>query len=308
MTSHKRFTRRYWFKLIRFFILVLVIVILLLWHGAAVIQGRVYTHPARSASTSTPADRGMEYEEMTLISRDGTHLGAWYIPGSNHAGIMLLHGLGGNRAAMLDHADYLHAAGYHVLIMGARGHDTSDGNVFEWGGQGPIDDVLAGVAYLQSQPAIEKIGVMGFSMGGMQALGAAAQSDEIDAVIADGAAAAVYSDFPHHHWPDMIYTVYDAIMFGAMNYYTEGEANEFPTRDNIARIAPRPLLMIAGGKGSWNEADLIEWWYDDMAGDNAEFWRIPDAGHTEGLQKHPDEYIARVTEFFNTALLAAESP
>ena len=46
--------------------------------------------------------------------------------------------------------------------------------LFQWGGQALVDDVLAGVDFLHSQPEIETIGVIGFSMGGMQALEAAA--------------------------------------------------------------------------------------------------------------------------------------
>jgi pimeloyl-ACP methyl ester carboxylesterase len=310
MTSPKRFTRRYWFRLVRFFMFVLLFILLFFWHAAAWYQGYHYTHPPHNLSTRTPSDYQLSYENITLTSQDSTGLAAWYIPGSSRAGIILLHGLSGNRAAVLDHADYLHDAGYHVLILGARAHETSSARIFEWGGQAPVDDVLAGVEFLDSRPEIETIGLMGFSMGGMQALEAAAQSSAVDAVIADGAVGAIYSDYYHSSGYHILYTLYDAIMFGTANYYTDGAASEVPVRQSITQIAPRPLLLIGGGRGDFleNEADRIEWWYRESAGKNATFWRIPDAGHVQGLSTHRRAYIERVTQFFGAALLEENAP
>ena len=36
-----------------------------------------------------------------------------------------------------------------------------------------------------------------------------------------------------------------------------------------------------------------------------EIWEITDAGHTDGLSAHPEEYERRVIAFFNAALLEA---
>jgi pimeloyl-ACP methyl ester carboxylesterase len=310
MSSSERFTRRYWLRLARFFVIVLLSVSLFLWHAGAWYQGYHYTHPPHNLSPRTPADYRLSYEDVTLTGQDGTRLDAWYIPGSSRAGIVLLHGLSDNRASVLDHADYLHDAGYHLLVLGARAHEASSAQIFPWGGQLPVDDVLAGVDFLDSQPEIETIGVMGFSMGGMQALEAAGQSDAIDAVIADSPVGAVYSDYRHIGGFEILYTLYDAVMFGAADYYTGGAAAEVPVRESIARIAPRPLLLIGGGRAGFleNEADRIEWWYRDSAGENATFWRIPDAGHIQGLDTHPEEYVERVTRFFGAALLEDSTP
>ena len=306
MVTQKRFSRRYWFRLARFFVLLLLLAILFLWHAVAWLQGYRYTHPGHGLSAQTPADHQLDYENVTLTSQDGTVLDAWYIPGSSRAAIILLHGLNGNRGHMLEHADYLHDAGYHLLIPGARAHETSSAQILEWGGQQPVDDVLAGVAFLDSQPEIDAIGLMGFSMGGMQALQAGGQSSAIDAVITDGAVGAVYSDFNHTSRNDILYTTYDLILFAAANFYTDGEASEVSVRKSIAQIAPRPLLLIGGDQQFLleNEADRIEWWYHDSAGENASLWRIPDTGHCKGLDNHREEYIERVTQFFEAALLS----
>jgi hypothetical protein len=68
-------------------------------------------------------------------------------------------------------------------------------------------------------------------------------------------------------------------------------------------IAPRPLLLIyAAGSHQAGEAQLNPIYFE-AAGEPKELWVIPDAGHTEGLAAHPDEYEARVIGFFDRALL-----
>jgi fermentation-respiration switch protein FrsA (DUF1100 family) len=44
--------------------------------------------------------------------------------------------------------------------------------------------------------------------------------------------------------------------------------------------------------------------YAAAAGERAEAWVIPDAGHIQGLARHPDEYAERVWVFFEVSLLA----
>jgi hypothetical protein len=42
-----------------------------------------------------------------------------------------------------------------------------------------------------------------------------------------------------------------------------------------------------------------------LAGERRTLWRIADAGHTDGLERHPAEYERRVIAFFDNALLQA---
>jgi uncharacterized protein len=75
-----------------------------------------------------------------------------------------------------------------------------------------------------------------------------------------------------------------------------------PLEDLVARIAPTPLLLIAGGRGQFErEFNLI---YAKAARDPVELWDLPDVNHTKAINERPAQYEQRVVGFFDRALLA----
>ena len=78
--------------------------------------------------------------------------------------------------------------GYGVLLLDARGYDGSEGdpNLFGWAGAGDID---AAVAWLQRRADVtgDRIGGIGFSVGGEMMLQAAASNTGLRAVVSEGA-------------------------------------------------------------------------------------------------------------------------
>jgi uncharacterized protein len=74
----------------------------------------------------------------------------------------------------------------------------------------------------------------------------------------------------------------------------------------MPRIAPRPVLLIAGG----GEPDEIPTnrRYRDAGGSTVQLWELPDTGHTAGLRTHPSEYERRTTAFLDRALGLKETP
>ena len=146
------------------------------------------TVPPTSLGAATPADKGLEYREVTALTADGVTLSAWYIPSANGAAVVLRHGAGSTRTDTLDQAAVLAQGGYGVLMMDARGHGLSAGRAMDFGWYGD-QDIRAGVDFLASQPDVDggRIGVVGLSMGGEEAIGAAAADPRIRAVVAEGA-------------------------------------------------------------------------------------------------------------------------
>ena len=59
----------------------------------------IVQHPLaeRSEMEETPADYGMNFENVSTITEDGLTLYGWFIPGSNDATIMIQHGSPGGR-------------------------------------------------------------------------------------------------------------------------------------------------------------------------------------------------------------------
>jgi uncharacterized protein len=67
----------------------------------------------------------------------------------------------------------------------------------------------------------------------------------------------------------------------------------------ISQIKPRPILLIYGS----NEVSLAGGYQQKTAaGDSAELWVIPGAGHGNYRQVAGEEYEERVIGFFETAL------
>ena len=62
-------------------------------------------HPGRSFPEQTPSDVGIEHwRDVRFQSKDGLTLSGWYVGTDNGATVILVHGLGGNRAQLLDDA------------------------------------------------------------------------------------------------------------------------------------------------------------------------------------------------------------
>jgi hypothetical protein len=81
-----------------------------------------------------PAELGRPYEQVTLRTRDGLDLAAWYVPSRNGVAVISFP----TRKGKLAQARMLARHGYGVLLLDARGYDGSEGdpNVFGWGAAG----------------------------------------------------------------------------------------------------------------------------------------------------------------------------
>src|SRR5690606_29218420 len=92
-------------------------------------------------------------------------------------------------------AAVLAGAGYGVLMIDARGHGDSGGRAMDFGWHGDAD-IVAATAFLAGRPEVDpdRIGAVGMSMGGEQAIGASGGDPRIRAVVAEGATARTAAD------------------------------------------------------------------------------------------------------------------
>ena len=144
--------------------------------------------PRNSLGSATPAAQGLAYSDVTFGTSDGVRLSAWYVPSTNHAAVVAVPGAGSTRTGTLHQAAILAGHGYGVLMVDPRGQGRSGGPAMDAGWYGD-SDISAAVTYLQHQPGVDpnRIGVLGLSMGGEEAIGAAAANPAIHAVVAEGA-------------------------------------------------------------------------------------------------------------------------
>jgi dienelactone hydrolase len=259
----------------------------------------VITHvPPDAGSATTPADLGLAFEEVSFTTSDDVRLSAWYLPSSTGAAVLLLAGSGSGRAALLDHAAVLARNGYGALLLDNRGHGRSGGVGMDVGWFATID-VAAATAYLASRPDVDpsRIGVVGLSMGGEQAVTAAASNRTIRAVVAEGATGRDSADLvPGPGLAGAIERVTSWSQFRLADLLTDASTPE-PLVSAAGSTAPTPVLLIAGaGELAANER------MQAAAPSSIQLWNLPDTAHTGALGERPAEWESRVIGFLDAAL------
>jgi hypothetical protein len=173
----------------RYRLLLLPLVVALLLPASSVGLAVAVTQvPPTTLGSGTPADHGLPYRDVTFGTSDGVQLSGWLVPSRNGAAVVVLHGAGSTRSSTLRHVAVLAELGYGVLAYDARGHGRSGGSGMDLGWWGDLD-LASAVTFAAAQPAVDadRVGVLGLSMGGEQAIGAAGGRAGIAAVVAEGA-------------------------------------------------------------------------------------------------------------------------
>jgi pimeloyl-ACP methyl ester carboxylesterase len=254
--------------------------------------------------TIHPVDLGAAYEEVAFETEDGLTLRGWYVPSENGAAVALMHGSGGSRMSVANHARMLIRNGYGVLLFDVRGHGESDGTTIAVGWSATPDPAAA-ARFLASQPDVDpaRIGLLGSSMGAEIAVTAAAEYDGFAAIVADGASGRTYGDFRDAEYSKGTVVMY-ALAGVPLEWLVAG-LSQTASPPPMTELAPRidePMLYIASGTATEEETLVTKLW-ERTRGD-AELWVVEGAGHTEGLKKFPEEYEERVVAFFDRYLAA----
>jgi uncharacterized protein len=281
-----------------------VALLVLYYFVAPVAVGLMLTHvPPIALGSRTPTDLGLEYRDVSFRTPDGVRLSGWYLPSRNGAAIAMLHGAGSTRSAVLEHAAFVTRDGYGVLLFDSRGFGESGGVGLTSGWWGDLD-IRGAIDFLTRQPDVDpaRIGILGLSMGGEEAIAAAASDPRIQAVVAEGAGAirTVEDTKSIPGWNRYLGIPHYWVQTQTIELFTEAP-RPIALEDAMARIAPRPVLLISAGP---TETEYTER-YRSAAPSSTQLWNVPDAGHTAALYAHPDEYRGRVLGLFDEALADA---
>jgi dienelactone hydrolase len=265
------------------------------------------THvPRTELGSRTPADVGLEHREVAFDAADGVRLSGWYVPSTNGAAVVLLHGAGSTRSNVLDQAAVLARAGFGVLLFDARGHGESGGRAMDFGWYGD-EDVSGAVDFVRRQPDVDprRIGAVGLSMGGEEVLGASASVDDLRAIVAEGATGRTAAD---KAWLDDEYGLAGrltqalaSVTYGVTDLLTAA-GPPMSLRDAV-RESGLPTLLIAAG--DVEDEPLAASAIEASSPETVEVWVVPGADHTGGIQTDPEGWEARVVGFLEEALSAA---
>jgi fermentation-respiration switch protein FrsA (DUF1100 family) len=121
--------------------------------------------PVREVSI-TPAELGLDFEDVVFKSTEGLDLSGWYIPAkSSKLTVLFCHGNGGNISHRLDSINIFHNLGLNCFIFDYRGYGNSQGKPSE---EGTYLDAEAAYKWLtedKKTPA-DNIIIFGRSLGG----------------------------------------------------------------------------------------------------------------------------------------------
>src|SRR5271154_6840120 len=124
--------------------------------------------------------------DFTIRANDGVELRGWKVvpPAANGDWVLLFHGVSDNRTGDLGHAEFLLRHGYSVVMMDARAHGESGGDMATYGWKERYDTVAITSA-LYSTENVRHLGALGVSMGAAIALQSAAVEPRIEGVVAE---------------------------------------------------------------------------------------------------------------------------
>ena len=270
------------------------------------------THAERKAQEASPSDYGVAFQEASFSARGGeVNLSGWYLAGEqNRPALIFVHGINSTRSGehSVDLATRLVRRGFTLLMFDLRGHGSSGGERIS-GGYFERADVLGAYDYLLSRGhKLGAMGVIGFSMGAAISLLAAADETGIHAVVADSpfavAAERINSEAARKTrlpiWLTPVFMPTADVMAGA--FYRIDIASIAPERA-AARI-PYPIFVIHGiADTRIPTADGIR--VHDAGQPGSRLWLVPDADHVKAFQNNPDEYVARVGDYFDQQLSSA---
>jgi dipeptidyl aminopeptidase/acylaminoacyl peptidase len=248
----------------------------------------------------TPRDAGItDYREVTFTSEDGITLRGWYISSRNGAAVILAHGFGGNRLDLLPEAALLAGHGYGVLLFDFRGHGASDEAQITVGYH-EQRDLTAAIDLVSAQPDVDpqRIGAIGFSMGGATLAHVAAWDTRLKAVVIESA-----FDSQDHVIRDKAGVLGPLTEIPALWAIQRKGIDIGAVRpvDDVCRISPRLVLLIYGDQDRTIPPGAQRAMFAAACG-SEETWLVADAGHQNFMEVAPDAYSVRLLDFFARGL------
>jgi fermentation-respiration switch protein FrsA (DUF1100 family) len=251
-----------------------------------------------------PSMLGLAWEDVTFPSRvDKVPLSGWYLPAdTGDRCIIVIQGTGHHRNSpqirALRLGKDLVDRGFSALLFDFRargesgGQRSSEGDREQW-------DVLGAIDYVTERGVpVERIGLLGFSLGAGVALLVAAQEPRIPAVVSDSGFLDYMTDLQNWYVGPFRLPSWFAI-FVALIGRTAFKADVSKVRPaQVVENVEQPIFFIHGEDDPVISADeTIEL---HAISDNPEdrIWIVPNAEHVNIYRRMPEVYVERVSRFF----------
>jgi len=287
-----------------FIVLGMILIYLIVGGIAALTMTKIGDHPQYD---NTPATFGLDFQTVQFLSRiDQKKISAWYIPGLKaERCILMVHGRNASKQNAIsgklpELASKLHQTGFAVLMIDLRGHGESEGKRYTYG-EHERRDVLGGVDFLLDrgfQPG--NIAVLGISLGGAAAVGAAVREDAIGALILDSTFADLI-ELVEPHWVVEsrlpMFFLWGAYVMWQVFYGFD--LKKVKPVEDVTRITPRPILIMHSSSDEM--IDVSQAHQMAKAVPSATLVIFDDCDHAELYRDAPEKYLDAVIPFLHKA-------
>jgi len=253
-------------------------------------------------------------EDFNVRAPDGILMRGWKVrPHRSSADwVLLFHGVSDNRTGMTGQAALLLRHGYGVVMMDARAHGESGGDMATFGWL-ERRDTRAIVDALSSTETPRNLFALGSSMGAAIALQSAAVEPRITGVVAESSFSdlrEVTYDYAGLHWSPWLGKTF--FLPGTLTVISTAQKEGGFTVDEVSpeksvSIRPFPVLLIC------DESDHIIPCRHTLrifraAAGPKELWEVRGADHASAIGAAPAEYERRVISFLDNLRRRATTP
>lgn len=262
-------------------LLVILDVAVLLANRDALIERTFVFFPDREL-LATPADFGLEFEDVSLETTDGVTLHGWFVPGPGDVTWLWFHGNAGNVSHRLENLRMARESlGVNILLFDYRGYGRSSGRPSV---EGTYRDAEAAFQYLSSRSDIDpqKIVFFGRSMGCAVAVDLATRHEPHGLVL----------ESPFTSLADMTKKAFPFLPAGFL------VRDKYDSVSRIKRISA-PVIFLHGDRDDIVPIELGMRLYE-AANEPKTFYTIAGAGHNDTYAVGGAPYFTALDRFLQS--------
>lgn len=296
--------RRRWKRILLGFLAGLVLFVTVgIPYLLALLITRAGTRPMDLELTSSPADYGLSFEEVTFPSSDGVLISAWFLPGGDRKAVVACgHGLFRSRREVLDRAAFFRRHGYDTLVFDFRRHGKSGGERTTLGYE-ERHDFEGAVEFLRKKRPEAPVVLYGVSMGAGAALLAARETPAVAAVVADSPFLNIEHTVVHH--VKLIFGLPRFPIASELLWFLERrggfDRKDFDLEAAARALGDRPVLVIAGAEDQRMPPELQRRVEAASKSPLSRFVSFEGAGHGAAYRAAPEDYEKEVLSFLERA-------
>lgn len=280
------------------YLFLIFVTLILVWGGSIFLISQYYVnallHPPCVYQIQDPP-AGFLDQAISLPS--GEVLKAWWHPPQNELAVLVLGGHGSSRDSLMWEAEVLARHGFGALSVDSR---VCVGLPATLGVQ-ESEDARVVLEWMESQPEVKRVAVLGFSAGGVAGLRLAVRNPQVAAVITEGNYPSLQEEVLETP-PAKPFSLRWQLQYGVaflLERHLRTPIETVRPIEDLANISPRPVLLIFGEKEVQDTRALDQF---HAAKDPKMLWIVPSADHGQYKTIAPQEYEALLIHFLNQTL------